>query len=495
VLSIDDLRPIYERNGRNAQRTADELGIAASTLKGWASYRELRSPFIVTGRSTLRDATGETVMVWEKESLDREIEERARDEAYQALAQSLPRELPAAAPSAVKDDLCNLYTFTDYHLGMLAWGEEGGDDWDVKIAERTLATGFEAMVAQSPQAHTAVINLQGDFLHTDGLIPETPGHKHVLDADSRYPKIVEVAIRAIRRLVGFALERHSEVRLIIAEGNHDESGSVWLRQMFAALYDMEPRVSVDTAALPFYTFLWGETFLGFHQRSASFRTAFRLRIAASITCFRCATGRLQLPQVRPSGEIQPREGRRSYQCNGAPISFTRLPERRSIAPAPAFAIGSTSCSCSRRRGTALPPSASSASLASPTKPRGACATKSASTWPRSTATILWAALARRRNRRNAVGGVVRGKGRARTREQDDRSRDAGKGRRADYARRSEPPRNTLRPVIQKHVLPGTTIHTDELAATAAFRERLSARQSEPRRGRVCRPDGRTVNHD
>jgi hypothetical protein len=265
VLSIDDLRPIYERNGRNAQRTADELGIAASTLKGWASYRELRSPFIVTGRSTLRDATGETVMVWEKESLDREIEERARDEAYQALAQSLPRELPAAAPSAVKDDLCNLYTFTDYHLGMLAWGEEGGDDWDVKIAERTLATGFEAMVAQSPQAHTAVINLQGDFLHTDGLIPETPGHKHVLDADSRYPKIVEVAIRAIRRLVGFALERHSEVRLIIAEGNHDESGSVWLRQMFAALYDMEPRVSVDTAALPFYTFLWGETFLGFHH--------------------------------------------------------------------------------------------------------------------------------------------------------------------------------------------------------------------------------------
>jgi hypothetical protein len=265
-MTADELRPIYERNGRNAQRTADELGVAVSTLKGWPAYREIRSPFIVTGRSTLKNIqTGEDMLVWEKESLDREAHEAARQAAFDALAESLPRELPVKSSAAVNDDLCNLYTFTDYHLGMLAWREEGGDDWDIKIAENTLVSGFAAMVAQSPPAHTAVINLQGDFLHTDGLVPETPAHGHILDADSRYPKIVEVAIRAIRRLVAMALEKHAEVRLIVAEGNHDESGSVWLRQMFAALYDMEPRVSVDTAALPFYTFLWGETFLGFHH--------------------------------------------------------------------------------------------------------------------------------------------------------------------------------------------------------------------------------------
>jgi len=44
------------------------------------------------------------------------------------------------------------------------------------------------------------------------------------------------------------------------------TGSLWrLRQMFSALYEEEPRVSVDTAALPFYTFIWGDTFLGFHH--------------------------------------------------------------------------------------------------------------------------------------------------------------------------------------------------------------------------------------
>jgi hypothetical protein len=266
IPNADQLRSIYEANGRNAQRTADELGVPVSTLKSSASYREVRSPFIVTGRSTLRNLqTGEDMLVWEKESLDKEKAEEARQAAYEAMAGKLPRIAPVAPPKAVNGDLCNLYTFTDYHLGCLAWREEGGADWDLKIAERTLIGGFRAMVSQSPKAHTAVINLQGDFLHTDGLVPATPAHGHILDADSRYPKIVAVAIRAIRQLVSLALERHEDVRLIIAEGNHDESGSVWLRQMFSALYEDEPRVSVDTSALPFYTFLWGETFLGFHH--------------------------------------------------------------------------------------------------------------------------------------------------------------------------------------------------------------------------------------
>jgi hypothetical protein len=266
VLSADQLRPVYERNNRNAQRTADELGVAVSTLKGWASYREIRSPFIVTGRSTLKNLqTGEDVLVWEKESLDRQKAEEAREAAYAAMSAKLPRIASVTPPRASQSELCNLYTFTDYHLGCLAWREEGGADWDLKIAERTLVDGFRAMVTQSPRAHTAVINLQGDLLHTDGLIPATPAHGHILDADSRYPKIVAVAIRAIRQLVSFALERHDQVRLIIAEGNHDESGSVWLRQMFSALYEGEPRATVDTSALPFYTFLWGDTFLGFHH--------------------------------------------------------------------------------------------------------------------------------------------------------------------------------------------------------------------------------------
>jgi hypothetical protein len=57
-------------------------------------------------------------MVWEKESLDRQKAQEAQDAAYEALADKLPRIAPTAPPRASEAELCNLYTFTDYHLGM-----------------------------------------------------------------------------------------------------------------------------------------------------------------------------------------------------------------------------------------------------------------------------------------------------------------------------------------------------------------------------------------
>jgi len=121
------------------------------------------------------------------------------------------------------------------------------------------------MVRQSPKAHTAVINLQGDFLHTDGKLPLTPASKHVLDADTRFPKLRQAAIRVVRQLIAESLANHSEVHLIIAEGNHDEESSGWLADLFTVFYEREPRLTVNDSALPFYVFEWGATMLGVHH--------------------------------------------------------------------------------------------------------------------------------------------------------------------------------------------------------------------------------------
>ena len=93
----------------------------------------------------------------------------------------------------------------------------------------------------------------------------TPTHGHVLDADSRFGKVVEVAIRLIRSLVSQALEKHRHVTLLICEGNHDLSSSLWLRKLFKALYELEPRVTVHDSELPYYAIAWGTNLLGFHH--------------------------------------------------------------------------------------------------------------------------------------------------------------------------------------------------------------------------------------
>ena len=227
--------------------------------------RPVPEGYVAKGVSTYYNAEGKPAGQWVKASLSHQALVDAMREAIDGFKDEILPASVIAAPQATEEHLCNLYTFTDYHLGMLAWHKEGGSDWNISIAEKTILAALVQMVNQSPNAHTAVLNIQGDFLHTDGKTPVTPASKHVLDADSRFPKIRRSAIRIIRSLVAICLQRHQEVRLIIAEGNHDEESAGWLSDLFAVHYEEEPRVTVNDSVLPFYVFEWGATMLGIHH--------------------------------------------------------------------------------------------------------------------------------------------------------------------------------------------------------------------------------------
>jgi hypothetical protein len=227
--------------------------------------RPVPDGFVAKGVSTYYNKEGKPSGQWVKASLTHQALLDAMQEAVDGFKGDIDPASPIVAPAASDEHLCNLYTFTDYHLGMLAWHKEGGSDWNISIAERTIIAALQQMIEQSPKAHTAVINIQGDFLHTDGKTPVTPASKHVLDADSRFPKIRKSAIRVIRSLVAMSLLRHQEVHLIIAEGNHDEESAGWLADLFSVHYEEEPRVNVNDSVLPFYVFEWGKTMLGFHH--------------------------------------------------------------------------------------------------------------------------------------------------------------------------------------------------------------------------------------
>jgi hypothetical protein len=128
-----------------------------------------------------------------------------------------------------------------------------------------LVDWFGAAIAQSPDAELGIFCQLGDFLHQDGLDAVTPASKHLLDADTRFQKIVRVAIRAIRRVIGMLLAKHARVVIIMAEGNHDTASSIWLRELLAALYENEPRVAVNVSPDPYYCVEHGNTALFFHH--------------------------------------------------------------------------------------------------------------------------------------------------------------------------------------------------------------------------------------
>lgn len=267
----------YAANGFNQVATADALGISrgglqsrlkAAARKGFAPghFEHGTAPGYNMGKVTVqRRGDGTVERVWERQHPEAGQVRAAVADAIAGLKSSIERASPVATPTGTIADLCNLYTFTDYHLGMMAWGKEGGADWDLAIAERTLTSAMTAMIAQSPRAHSAVINVQGDFLHTDGKLPLTPASKHVLDADTRFPKLRQAAIRLIRGMIAEALAAHTEVHLIIAEGNHDEKSAGWLADLFTVFYEREPRLTVNDSQLPFYVFEWGQCMIGVHH--------------------------------------------------------------------------------------------------------------------------------------------------------------------------------------------------------------------------------------
>lgn len=234
---------------------------------GPSPERDGGEEYLVKGVSTYFDADGNQRGQWVKTKVDDQRRLAAIEAAITERAERvtpLPP-LPLAKPELLSSALCNLLTVTDYHIGMLAWRREGGSDWDTPIARQTFRRCFGGLLSQMPEAHTCVINQLGDLLHTDGMVPVTPVHHHVLDADSRYQKMASIAADLMEELVLAALERHARVHVVMAEGNHDESGSAWLRIMFRRIFRDEPRVTIDDSPLPFYAYQHGETMLGFHH--------------------------------------------------------------------------------------------------------------------------------------------------------------------------------------------------------------------------------------
>jgi len=219
----------------------------------------------VKGVSALVSEDGREIIKWIKTDTDREATLASMRAAVDGFLDELPKAEPAPAPTSTVAELLNLYAVTDAHFGMLSWREETGADWDLDIAEKLLLDWFAAAIDLAPPAETAIFAQIGDLLHYDGFESKTPTSGHTLDADSRLPKVIRVVIRTLRRVVRMLLEKHGRVHLIMADANHDPASEAWLREMFAAFYDDEPRVTVDSSAGTYYAFEHGDVSLYFHH--------------------------------------------------------------------------------------------------------------------------------------------------------------------------------------------------------------------------------------
>lgn len=227
---------------------------------------ELPAGHTVRGVSALVDAQGNVVQQWIKTKEEEAATMAAINAAVDELKKDLPRIEPTLGPAQSSHQLLNQYTVTDLHFGMLAWAEEtGGENYDLQIAEKLLLDWFAAAIRMAPDAEVGLFAQLGDLMHHDALESVTPAHKHVLDADSRLQKIVRVVIRVVRQVIAMLLAKHPRVHVIMASANHDPASSAWMRELLHAMYENEPRITIDNSPDVYYVFEWGKTALFYHH--------------------------------------------------------------------------------------------------------------------------------------------------------------------------------------------------------------------------------------
>ncbi len=301
MQKISDEQFIAEREaGKTLRQIAQEYGMNIRTVEQRSSNlarkghghgnkavaKYVPDGFMVKATSTMIDAEGNEKIRWIKTDQDKEKLAAMMDAAIEAFCDELPRAAaqPILGEPSYDENLLALYPVFDLHIGAMAHKHECGENYSTDISEKVLKNFFDYSVGVSPKAKKAVLLIGGDFLHSDGLDAVTPASGHVLDQDSRYAKLVHVAIRSVRRAVALMLDKHEEVEIQIIEGNHDQAGMIWLRAAMAAYFEDEVRVTVDTSPMILHRTKWGKTLLGYTHGHTMKKADTRL--AAMATDFR-----------------------------------------------------------------------------------------------------------------------------------------------------------------------------------------------------------------
>lgn len=219
---------------------------------------------IIKGVSSLIDGeTGEIKQQWIKTTAQND--ERAEWlEAIRSVGESLDRIEPTQPPEHSDDDLLAVYPVGDPHIGLRAWHEDSGENFDLNIAERDLVNAFQHLIALAPPTNEALIILIGDTAHADGQNNTTTKGTRV-DVDSRTVKMARVIVRICRRAIDLALEKHGRVTMIIERGNHDELISAMLALALGLAYENEPRVTIDQSPAMYHWFRFGANLIGTHH--------------------------------------------------------------------------------------------------------------------------------------------------------------------------------------------------------------------------------------
>jgi len=240
-----------------------------ATAAGYAPDQGLYNPFPMgrtLGKVTIQsDATGKVIQTWARMEKGEDEEDRIKSGVEAFLADRPKIEIPPFTFQNPDKDIIPWFQIGDAHLGMVSWMRETGHNFDLDIGAAELGAAFDMLLEQCEPGERCVINDMGDGTHYENFKAETEQSGNRLDADGRFPKMIEVYGALFKALIDRALTKFQHVDVIINQGNHSRTNDIWMAFLIRTLYADSDRVTAVPNEPVFIPYLMGKTFVLVHH--------------------------------------------------------------------------------------------------------------------------------------------------------------------------------------------------------------------------------------
>jgi len=153
----------------------------------------------------------------------------------------------------------------DFHLGSIAWAEESGEDYDLKIAVKlykdTVLDILSRIKGYGLQIERIIYPIGQDFYHVD-TTTSTTTHGTLVHADLRWQKIYSVGVDLLIWTVEH-LRQLAPVECMYVAGNHDKATSYYATVTLDKYYEKLKSVQIDVSPTPRKYIQYGKCLIGY----------------------------------------------------------------------------------------------------------------------------------------------------------------------------------------------------------------------------------------
>lgn len=202
-----------------------------------------------------------TVKVWMKRKTE-EIRTKMAIEDFRMQTKMFAPKIVKLAFPKVKKGFMYEVEMPDMHFGKLTWGEETGEDSDLRIqvanAEKVICELLS--YAEKFPVSKILFPLGHDFYNVDNQF-NTTSHGTPQQEDTRWRKTFRIGWQTAARMINMCAQI-AEVDVWIVSGNHDEERSFYLGEVLSSHYSNTKRVSINNSPRLRKYYPWGRCLIG-----------------------------------------------------------------------------------------------------------------------------------------------------------------------------------------------------------------------------------------